>query len=408
MLSVKQLPETALPERDSALRPQGEHATLRVLILSEIISPYRIPVFNALAVHDGIDLHVVFLAETDPGLRHWRVYKDEIRFSYEILRSRRLHIGQGNFLLNWGLKPALRDFSPHTLICGGYNYPASWQALVWSYRHGCQFILWSESNSHDARARRPWIEFLKSRFLEHCDGFVVPGRASREYLESLGQGHKNIFTAPNAVDNDWFGNSASRLPTNEIEFRKKFELPSRYVLFVGRMIPEKGVFDLLEAYGKLGPDLRSNVGLVFAGEGVSRKELERQSRELAPGTVRFPGFLQREELAPLYALADVLILPTHSDPWGLVVNEAMASGLPIIVSSAAGCSADLVLDGRNGFVVPPRNSERLSLAIETLLQNPQLRQEMSRESTARIRAHSPEACAHGLAGAVISGGRQVQ
>ncbi len=79
---------------------------------------------------------------------------------------------------------------------------------------------------------------------------------------------------------------------------------------------------------------------------------------IIPGAVCFPGFAQREDLAGLYALAEALVLPTHSDPWGLVVNEAMACGLPIIVSSVAGCAADLVEDGWNGYVVPPRDVEK--------------------------------------------------
>ena len=99
---------------------------------------------------------------------------------------------------------------------------------------------------------------------------------------------------------------------------------------------------------------------MFAGDGVSREELTQRARRISPGAVCFPGFAQREDLAGLYALAEALVLPTHSDTWGLVVNEAMACGLPIIVSSVAGCSADLVEDGWNGYVVPPRDSEKLS------------------------------------------------
>jgi glycosyltransferase involved in cell wall biosynthesis len=98
------------------------------------------------------------------------------------------------------------------------------------------------------------------------------------------------------------------------------------------------------------------------------------------------------------------VLPTHSDPWGLVVNEAMACGLPIIVSSVAGCSTDLVDDSWNGYVVPPRDSEKLSVAINSLLRQPELRQQMSAHSLERIRSYSPEACADGLAAAAISSG----
>jgi glycosyltransferase involved in cell wall biosynthesis len=144
------------------------------------------------------------------------------------------------------------------------------------------------------------------------------------------------------------------------------------------------------------------VGLVFAGDGVCREELARQAKPISPGVVCFPGFVQREDLAGLYALAETLVLPTHTDTWGLVVNEAMACGLPIIVSSVAGCSADLVEDAWNGYVVPARDAEKLSVAIDSLLRQPELKQRMTARSSERIRNYSPEACADGLAAAATS------
>jgi glycosyltransferase involved in cell wall biosynthesis len=220
----------------------------------------------------------------------------------------------------------------------------------------------------------------------------------------LGCVEASILTAPNAVDNSFFATRAESTIGHAAEFRDRLKLPSRFILFVGRLVPEKGVFDLLEAYAKLESGLRSEVGLVFAGDGASREELAQQAKRISPGTVCFPGFAQREDLAGLYALAECLVLPTHSDPWGLVVNEAMACGLPIIVTSVAGCAADLVEDGWNGFVAPPRDSEKLSVAINALVRQPGLRQRMSAHSLERIRSYSPEACAEGLAAAAISAG----
>jgi glycosyltransferase involved in cell wall biosynthesis len=378
------------------------HIKRRVLILSEIIAPYRIPVFNALAKNEGVDLHVVFLSETDAGLRQWRVYKDEIRFSYEVLPSWRFRTGKHKLLLNWGLRSRLKKFAPEAIICGGYNYFASWEALSWTRRHQAELILWSESNSRDTRRGHAWVESLKARFLAGCDRFVVPGRASREYLQSLGSALENIVTAPNAVDNDWFRIQADSIRDHVSEFRARYGLPARYLLFVGRLVPEKGVFDLLNGYAKLEGDLRSKVGLVFAGDGPCLTELQRQARRINPGTACFPGFVHREDLAGLYAFGEALILPTHSDPWGLVVNEGMACGLPVIVSSVAGCAVDLVEDGWNGYIVPPRDGEKLSVAIDSVLRNPALRQQMSLRSLERIRDYSPEACAQGLAAAAIS------
>jgi 1,2-diacylglycerol 3-alpha-glucosyltransferase len=300
------------------------------------------------------------------------------------------------------LLSALNKLRPQIIICGGYSYAASWQALLWARRHRVEFVLWSESNRSDSRTERPLVEWLKSAFLRRCDRFVVPGKASFEYLELLGSPPTNILTAPNAVDNSWFATGAENARLHANEFRQKLKLPSRFILFVGRLVPEKGVFDLLAAYAKLESSLRSEVGLVFAGDGISKTELIRQAKQITPGAVLFPGFAQREDLAGLYALADLLVLPTHSDPWGLVVNEAMACGLPIIVSSVAGCSADLVEDGWNGYVVPLQDAEKLSAAIDSVVRHPELRRQMSARSLERIRNYSPEACADGLAAAAIS------
>ncbi|MGA7079028.1 MAG: glycosyltransferase family 4 protein [Terriglobales bacterium] len=376
-------------------------STRKTLILTEIIAPYRIPVFNVLARRTGLDLHVIFLAETDETLRQWRVYKDEICFSYQVLPSWRWRTGRSSFLVNRGLWPALNKVHPQVLICGGYAYAASWEALLWARRHGVEFVLWSESNRYDARGGRAEVEWLKTYFLRRCDRFVVPGKASFEYLRSLEAPAANIVTAPNAVDNRWFATKAETVRSHATEFREKMKLklPLRFILFVGRLVPEKGVFDLLAAYAKLERGLRSQVGLVFAGDGVSRGELMQQAKLINPGAVCFPGFAQREDLAGLYALAETLVLPTHSDPWGLVVNEAMACGLPIIVSSVAGCSADLVEDGWNGYVVTPRDTEKLSVAIDSVVRQPELQQQMSARSLERIQNYSPEACADGLAAA---------
>jgi glycosyltransferase involved in cell wall biosynthesis len=407
-IGSNELLETASIEYGPEVSRETLPKKRRVLVLSEIIAPYRIPVFNALAKHSGVNLHVVFLAETHAGLRQWRVYKDEIAFSHEVLPSWRFLTGKYDLLLNWGLRSCLNKFAPQTIICGGYNYPASWEALWWKQRHQVELVLWSESNSEDARAGKAWVEWLKTYFIARCERFVVPGKTSGEYLQSLGSAQKDIFVAPNAVDNVWFKTRGEEIRRGAAEFRASRGLPPRFVLFSGRLVPQKGVFDLLEAYAKLESDTRSQIGLVFAGDGFCRTELEQQSKRISPGVVRFPGFAQREDLAGFYALAEALILPTHSDPWGLVVNEAMACGLPIIVSSVAGCSADLVKDGWNGYIVPPGDSEKLSVAINSLVRQPELRERMSARSAEWIQNYSPEACANGLAVAAIGAGKGTQ
>jgi len=373
----------------------------RLVILTEIISPYRIPLFNALAQNADVDLHVIFLAETDPTLRQWQVYKEEIRFSYEILPSWRKRLGKYNMLLNRGVARALAACSPDVILCGGYNYPASWQALRWAGTHNVPFVLWSESNAKDLRRGHTLVELLKNTFLRRCSGFVVPGLAAREYLCTDKRiKEKVVFTAPNAVDNDLFSTTAAAARHNADAHRRELNLPKRYFLFAGRLVREKGVFELLSAYATLDESMRREIGLVFVGDGGTRAQLERQAAAISPGVIRFAGFAQREQLAIYYALAEMLVLPTYADTWGLVVNEAMACGLPVVLSRAAGCAPELVREGWNGLLVDPRDVSSLALAMRNLADQPELCAAMRVNSAQQITHYSPDQWSIGIAGMV--------
>ena len=372
----------------------------RLVILTEIIAPYRIPVFNALAEREDVDLYVIFLSETDHSTREWKVYTEEIRFSYEVLPSWRKRLGKYNILVNQSVASALERAHPEVIVCGGYNYLASWQAQRWAKRNGVQFLLWCESTGSDQRGEHGLVESLKGNFLRGCDGFVVPGKSSREYLLGFGVAAEKIFVAPNAVDSDRFAAGALRVRGQAERVRQELGLPSRYFLFAGRMVRAKGIFELLEAYGQLAPESRREIGLVFAGDGPERAELEAMARDVYPGAVYFPGFVHREELASYYALAECFVLPTRSDPWGLVVNEAMACGLPVICSSVAGCAADLI--GNNGRLIQAGNAEQLAETMTEIAGDRDLRWAMGRESAERIRNYSPQLCAAGIAEATVA------
>jgi 1,2-diacylglycerol 3-alpha-glucosyltransferase len=378
----------------------------RVVIITEIIAPYRIPVFNALAQHNGIDLHVIFLSENDPTQRQWLVYKDEICFSYQVLPSWRRRMGRHSLLLNWGAEASLRRAAPDFIVCGGYNYVASWQSMHWARRNRVPFSLWAESTTRDFRGGHALIEFLKMRFVRGCDAFVVPGKSAVEYLRKYGVPEEMIFTAPNAVDTDFFAQRAEAIRRDASMHRQALRLPDRFFLFAGRLVAEKGMFDLLDAYQALAPSVRQEMGLVFVGDGAARSELQQRAAAIDRGLIQFAGFVQRESLPAYYALADALVFPTHTDTWGLVVNEAMACGLPVISSNAAGCVADLVESGWNGRVVSAGDVGQLSSAMGELAGDAELRLLMGRRSRERIQQYSPEAWAAGMATAVLpSGGR---
>ncbi len=351
--------------------------------------------FNALAARDDIDLHVLFLSNTDPSLRDWEVPLKEISFSYEVLPSFRRRIGKYNLLINRRVARALDRQWPDVILCGGYNYLASWRAAYWAKKRKIPFLLWVESTAADQRGRRAVVEVLKRRFLDLCCGFVVPGKSSAKYLEQFGIAENAIYGAPNAVDNQLFFEGAKNARAKGKRLRQQLELPDRYFLSVGRLVPAKGVFELLEAYAKLEGSLRTTIGLVFVGDGKSRPELESRATQIVPGYVRFVGFVQKDQLAAYYALADAFIFPTRSDPWGLVVNEAMACSCPVIATDVAGCAADLVQDGWNGLVVPACNTAKLTGAMQSLISGQELRSSMGQRSLEQIAAFSPESCAAG-------------
>jgi glycosyltransferase involved in cell wall biosynthesis len=380
--------------------------TCKLVIVTEIIAPYRIPVLNALAQRPEIALEVVFLAETDPTLRQWKVYNDEIKFHYHVLPSWRQRLGKYNLLINRGLSSALSQFKPDVVLCGGYNYLASWSAACWARAHRVPLLLWSESTAWDRRRGYRLVELMKTRFLALCAAFVVPGKSSLNYLKDLGIAEQRIFTAPNAVDTALFSTLAETARRDESAVRGRHRLPSRYFLYVGRLIKEKGVFELLEAYARLKAEIRANIGLVFAGTGAANRELVERAARIVPGAIQFVGFVHREHLPEVYALADGLIFPTYSDPWGLVVNEAMACSLPVVVTNVAGCALDLVRDGWNGFVVPPSKVSELTVAMASLAEDSERRMEMGIRGKERIAANSPAAWAKGIVEAVESVLRQ--
>ena len=380
----------------------------RLVIITEIIAPYRIPVFNLLARTPGIELHVIFLADTDSTQRQWKVYKDEINFSYEVLPNWRKRFGRkAHLLLNRGVSSALNRTAPDVLVCGGYNYPACWQALLWAKSQRIPALLWCESTAHDWRTNDWMTKSAKHFFVRKCSGFVVPGISSRDYVRGFGIADDKITLAPDAVDTGFFAEESAAALAASARRSQELQLPASYFLYVGRLVKEKGIFHLLDAYEKISPQAREKFSLVFVGDGKDRARLLARAASIRPGKVHWAGFVHREQLPAYYALAEAFILPTLTDPWGLVVNEAMACGLPIIVTQVAGCAADLVTHQWNGFVVAPADVQQLSRAMQKFTDDPALRHAMGQRSRERIVAYSPERCAQGLAASALQFNGQV-
>lgn len=349
----------------------------RVALLTEIPAPYRIPLFNALAAR--VDLRVLFLRECNPD-RPYDLHEEEMLFEHQVLRGFDITVWGRWLVLNAGVFRNLRRAD--AVVLGGWNQPAFWAALLYCRMLGVRSLLWVESTGDDRRSGR--FEGAKRRLLRSIDAFVVPGGASRAYLEGLGVPATKIATAPNAVDPQLFRPGARARNDGTIR-----------LLAVGRLAPEKGVDTLLRAADGL------PVEIVVAGTGPQEEEL----RRLAGANVTFLGHVGRDALPALYADADVLVMPSRSDPWGMVLNEAALAGLPLVSTTAAGAAHALIEDGANGFRVPPDDPAALRAAIVRLVEDEAFRgaaAARSREIGARF---TPDVWADAVASAVESEGR---
>ncbi len=169
------------------------------------------------------------------------------------------------------------------------------------------------------------------------------------------------------VDNDYFKRETEKTRRSAVSLRKKYDLPQNYFLSSGRFVEKKNFDFLLRSYAAYVKNVKKPWGFVLLGDGPLRKDFEKIARNLSVGSLlKMPGFIQYEQLPIYYGLAKSFILPSSMDQWGLVVNEAMASGLPVLVSNCCGCSFDLVQEGKNGWSFNPRDESQLTMLLEDL------------------------------------------
>lgn len=253
---------------------------------------------------------------------------------------------------------AMSRIAPRVALVPGYSEGPAITAALWCLAHGATAVLMSDSTRPDWPRRR-WREWLK-RFLVRTlfKYALVAGKRSREYASILGVPAARAFRYYDVVDNDYFAAGTRALRLRQSAAR--YHLPQNYFLFVGRLIWEKNVSGLIEsyaAYRKAG----GHWELVLVGDGPLRTELMAAAEQCGQeATIHFKGFKNGDELLPYFAFAGCLIAPSAKDTWGLVVNEAMASGLPVLVSRNCGCSDDLVVEGENGSVFDPQDRGRLT------------------------------------------------
>jgi 1,2-diacylglycerol 3-alpha-glucosyltransferase len=274
------------------------------------------------------------------------------------------------------------------LVPGWYTAPAL-AAAFWAKLHRRSSILMSETTEQD-HPRVWWKESSKRILVKLLFDFgIAGGKPHVRYLRQLGFHPSKIARCYDVVDNAFFERATDRIRLSS-GLRQLSGLPERFFLYVGRLAPEKHLPALLRAFASY----RSAGGswsLVLVGDGGERPELEALSRRLrVDREVTFAGLQVANRLPHYYAFAGCFVLPSIREPWGLVVNEAMASGLPVLVSNRCGCAEDLVESEGNGYLFDPSNEIELSdrmLAMEFL--SPQTRAAMGSRSRAIVAGYSP-------------------
>jgi glycosyltransferase involved in cell wall biosynthesis len=370
-------------------------AAVRLLIVTEIPAPYRIPLFNALAAEPGVDPCVAFLAEHDPR-RSYRVYREEFAFREVVLPGRSVVRGRRWLVLSRGVLRLLRRVKPDVIVVGGWNQPAFWQVLLAGRVFRRPTLLWVESTAADARSNAALTVGLRRLALRLASGFLVPGRASRDYLRSLGVDDGRIFDAPNAVDVGVFGERVRNERTDLAALRERLSLGGCVFLYVGRLEAEKGPDVLVSAMAEVPAEL------VLVGSG----SLEPELRAGAGERVRFVGHLARDGLVPWYAAADCLVVPSRSDTWGMTLNEGAAAGLPLVATDVVGGAHDLIEPGVNGYRVPAENPSALADALRAVATDGAFRRRAGHRSRELARRFTPEAWAAGVVSAARAASRR--
>jgi glycosyltransferase involved in cell wall biosynthesis len=302
-------------------------------------------------------------------------------------------------LLAW-----IDQLQPHVLVVGGYSFPESLAALLAAAERRLPVVLCSESNWHDA-PRRPWSEALKRRVVRLSQAGLVGGEPQAAYLERLGLAPEAIFRGYNAVDNQHFA-SAEFWRQQGAAGRQQLGLPARYLLAVSRFTAKKNLGRLIEGFAlwrRDTPAEHQNLSLVILGDGPLRAQLEAQVGALGvQHRVVLPGACAYADLPSRYGLAEAFIHASTVEQWGLVVNEAMAAGLPVLVSSSCGCAPDLVLPGITGRRFNPQKASSIAEAIHWLLRLPSATtQRLGTAAQQRVASYSPAVFAAGLESAAF-------
>jgi glycosyltransferase involved in cell wall biosynthesis len=388
--------------------------SVRLGILSTHPIQYYSPWYRALAARADLDLTVYYAHRPTPADQAAAGFGVGFEWDVPLLEGY-----ASVFLDNRARRPSLYGFwGCHTpeiaavirrgcfgafIVHGWYNR-SYWQAIRACWETRTPVLIRGDSTLQMARGPlRRAVKWVTHRaFVPRFDGYLVVGRRAREYYLAYGASPERMVFTPHFVDNDRFARAATEARPRRAELRRRWGLPEDGVVFVfaAKFIPKKRPLDFVRALA-LAARRVPRLGGLMVGDGPLREEIEAVIRDTG-GPVHLAGFLNQSEIPEAYAAADGLVLPSDgTETWGLVVNEAMACGLPALVSDRVGCGPDLVRDGETGFVVPFGDVAALADRMAEVGNDPILVARLGAAASQLIQHYSVSAAAEGTARAVL-------
>lgn len=353
-----------------------------IVYWNNIPSPYMVERFNALAERDAFEFEAWFNDRIESD-RSWEVDETSWRFRYRYLPTTQI-LGR---ILHWPLP--LLGRRPDVLV-SLYAEPSFLMGWALAKLRGAKTAFWCQVTMDRWVRRSEWKDAIKRIVFPRVDATLGSGEESRAFAMRFGTPPSRAMVLPHSIDVAHYTIGSARTRPQRDSLRDELGLQGTTFVYVGRLWWGKGVNYLLEAFESVQRQSDKEVSLLLVGDGPEEARL----RQLCAGrgicNVVFAGFKQKPELPRYYALADVFVFPTLGDPYGLVVDEAMACALPVISTSAAGEVRDRVEDGVNGYIVLPEDSAALSSRMLALAQDPAKRVQMGQASAGKIQDHTPE------------------
>jgi len=341
---------------------------------------------------NNFELKIIFYTK-GYGRRKWKNPLNDAEFDYSILKTLKIRFSEESYLfIPFNLINVLLKEKPKIIITIGFSFATIFIFLYHLFTK-VPYIIWSGEVERkaiyssdviatfmvhkDSKAIAHSIRrILRKILIRYSSALIAYGTKAGEYLRSL-DSTRPIFYVWNAVDTEYFSESVEKMKAKKDKIFEELKLSQNtiHILTVGYLTKGKRIGSILHSLRKVKQNhSNSNFSLHIVGDGSERQRLEQLVKKLnLEKNVRFWGYKQKEEVVDFYAIADIFIFASTYDIWGLVLNEAMAVGLPVIASKYAGSTYDLIQDGINGFVVDPYNIEEMAKKIKILIENPELR-----------------------------------